>query len=86
MTMRYLTSESELPTASKHVLWKGSILETSIKFGGGLSLDQLDREIAKLQNTCNLPKADFASATYKEISFLAALKKDRNRFGVNGKR
>lgn len=82
--MKLLTSEFELIHTCNHPLWKGSIPHRLIATGG-MSLQQLDDEIARGESLERLRERLPEAMSDQQHEYLRALRMDRTQLVARGK-
>ncbi len=82
--MKLVISEFELIHACNHPLWKGSIPHRLIATGG-MSLQQLDDEIARGESLERLRERLPEAMTDQQHEYLRALRMDRTQLVARGK-
>lgn len=66
------TEPMDMPSVSGHVLWRGSSLETMMRFGGGVTIPAIDDKLADLSRRA-------FSLSPDEKTYWPKLRKDRDR-------
>ena len=80
---RLVTDPFEMIHTCNHSLWRGSIPQRLIE-AGGMSLKDLDEEIARGQSLERLQER-FAIMTAEQRSYLIALQRDRIQLVARGR-